>query len=107
MVQMDVSQVLARMRAIDVGQPASKVSEAESGTSGASFQKLLTESIDMVNDAQTNARDLKTAFQTGDKTVELPEVMIAVQKASISFEAMNQVRNKLLSAYQEIMNMPV
>ena len=43
----------------------------------------------------------------GDDSVTLPETMVAMQKASISFEAVTQVRNRLLSAYQEIMNMQV
>ena len=50
---------------------------------------------------------MKTAFEIGDDSVSMPEVMVAVQKASISFEAVTQVRNRLLSAYQEIMNMQV
>ena len=41
------------------------------------------------------------------KSVTLPEVMIALQKASLSFQAMTEVRNRLVNAYQEIMNMPI
>ena len=68
---------------------------------------MLTESINKANDAQHAAGDLKEAFTRGDEGVELPQVMVALQEASISFQAMTQVRNKLLSAYQDIMNMPV
>jgi len=50
---------------------------------------------------------MKTAFETGDPNVDIPEVMVAIQKASLSFEAITEVRNKLLSAYQDVMNMQV
>ena len=50
---------------------------------------------------------LATAFESGDPTVNLSEVMVAIQKASISFQAMTQVRNNLVSAYKEVMNMQV
>ena len=50
---------------------------------------------------------MAAALERGDKSVALPEVMIALQKASLSFQAMTEVRNRLVSAYQEIMNMPI
>ena len=50
---------------------------------------------------------MATAFEAGSPDVNLPEMMVAMQKASLSFQAMTQVRNKLLSAYQEVMNMQV
>ena len=62
---------------------------------------------EQVNQLQSSAAELKTAFEAGTDQVSLPEVMVAVQKASVSFEAVTQVRNKLLSAYQEVMNMQV
>ncbi len=102
----DINQVLAQMRAISAGasnQPSTDGNEA----GGAGFSTILKESVNQVNEAQQEAGRLKKAFETGVENVELPEVMIAVQKASISFQAMTQVRNKLMSAYQEIMNMQV
>jgi flagellar hook-basal body complex protein FliE len=50
---------------------------------------------------------MKKAFEMGDDSVDLSEVMIAAQKSTISFEALSQVRNKLMKAYQDVMNMPV
>jgi len=47
------------------------------------------------------------AFAKGDTSTDLTEVMVAMQKASLSFQAMTQVRNKLLEAYKDVMNMPV
>jgi flagellar hook-basal body complex protein FliE len=71
------------------------------------FADLLKSSIDAVNEAQTSASDMAAALERGDKSVTLPEVMIALQKASLSFQAMTEVRNRLVNAYQEIMNMPI
>ena len=71
------------------------------------FADLLQSSIDAVNEAQTTAADMAAALERGDSSVGLPEVMIALQKASLSFQAMTEVRNRLVNAYQEVMNMPI
>jgi flagellar hook-basal body complex protein FliE len=71
------------------------------------FAELLQSSIDAVNRAQSTATDMAAALERGDKSVTLPEVMIALQKASLSFQAMTEVRNRLVSAYQEVMSMPI
>jgi len=71
------------------------------------FAELLKASIDAVNETQTSASQMATALERGDRSVALPEVMIALQKASLSFQAMTEVRNRLVNAYQEIMNMPI
>ncbi len=74
---------------------------------GADFGNLLRQSIDQVNETQQHAADLKQAFELGSDEVNLSEVMVAVQKSSLSFEAMVQVRNKLVEAYKDVMNMPI
>ena len=71
------------------------------------FGDLLKNSLDAVNEAQQHSRDLKVGFETGTGDANLAEVMIASQKADIAFRAVTEVRNKLISAYQDIMNMPV
>jgi len=71
------------------------------------FSEILGDSIKQVNELQQNASSLKVSFESGDQSVDLPEVMVAAQKASISFEAITEVRNKLLTAYQEVMNMQI
>jgi flagellar hook-basal body complex protein FliE len=71
------------------------------------FADLLQSSIDAVNRAQNTATDMAASLERGDKSVTLPEVMIAMQKASLSFQAMTEVRNRLVNAYQEVMNMPI
>jgi len=71
------------------------------------FQAMFGNAINNVNSAQMHSSSLSKRFEKGDPTVDLPEVMIAAQKASVSFEAMKEVRNKLVDAYKDIMNMPV
>ena len=71
------------------------------------FAELLKSSMNAVNEAQTSAADMAAALERGEKSVTLPEVMIALQKASLSFQAMTEVRNRLVNAYQESMNMPI
>jgi flagellar hook-basal body complex protein FliE len=60
-----------------------------------------------VNEAQHEAAAMKTGFENGTSSQSLAEVMIASQKANLSFRAVTEVRNKLVTAYQDIMNMPV
>lgn len=103
MSTISVEQVLSQMKILsqnNVMPETSTVGKPE-------FSSLLKDSINQVNELQQEASEMKTAFETGDTNIDIPEVMIAVQKASLSFEAITEVRNKLLSAYQEVMNMPV
>ena len=70
------------------------------------FTDLLKKAVDSVNETQMKAGELTKAYELGDESVDITQVMIQLQKASVSFEAMTQVRNRLVSAYQDIMNMP-
>lgn len=72
-----------------------------------SFSSMLKQAIDNVNGHQMSANDLRTRYEMGDPNVDITNVMIASQKATVSFEAMTQVRNRLVGAYQEIMRMPI
>ncbi|MDH5392545.1 MAG: flagellar hook-basal body complex protein FliE [Gammaproteobacteria bacterium] len=110
MSEMNVNQLLAQMRSMasQVEQSSANLNvESPAGTNKPDFSNLLKQSIDSVNETQMTAAQLTTAFEKGDPDITLPEVMVALEKASVSFQAMTQVRNKLLSAYQEVMNMPV
>ncbi|PSJ18671.1 flagellar hook-basal body complex protein FliE [Nitrosomonas supralitoralis] len=71
------------------------------------FSEKLKSAVDQVNNAQLNADKLSEQFVTDQSNVDLHEVMISLQKANVSFQSMVQVRNKLVTAYQEIMNMQV
>jgi flagellar hook-basal body complex protein FliE len=71
------------------------------------FADALKASLDGVNASQKAAETLGTRFALGDDKVSLSEVMIAGQKANIGLQATVQVRNKLVAAYQDIMNMQI
>ena len=105
MSTIDVNQILNQMRVLEA-QAKNEATPIAQG-SQADFGQLLKQSIDGVNETQQNAAELARAFETGEKDVDLAEVMIAVQKSSVSFQAMVQVRNKLVEAYKDVMNMPM
>ncbi|RJG07917.1 flagellar hook-basal body complex protein FliE [Noviherbaspirillum cavernae] len=81
--------------------------QTEKTVEKADFSVALKTMLDQVNGAQHKSKVIGERFALGDDSVNLSEVMIASQKASIAFQATVQVRNKLVSAYQDIMNMQV
>jgi len=81
--------------------------QAEKPAGKVDFAAALKSSLDQVNSAQQKSRELGERFTQGDDKVNLSDVMISMQKASITFQATVQVRNKLVSAYHDIMNMQV
>lgn len=100
-----INQVVAQMRVMAAqarGESAAATAEA-----GADFGALFRDSIDAVNESMMEARAKATAFEAGDPTVSITEVMVASQRAGLEFQTVNEVRNKLLTAYQEIMSMQV
>ncbi|GAB3480898.1 flagellar hook-basal body complex protein FliE [Marinomonas epiphytica] len=114
----DINQVLSQMRDMrsQVQSPSSAVSnlptlggETDSATQveRADFAEMLKNAVDNVNSMQKEASQLAQAYERGEEGVDLPQVMIGLQKSSVSFEAMTQVRNKLVDAYEKIMNMPI
>ncbi|MCW8899761.1 MAG: flagellar hook-basal body complex protein FliE [Gammaproteobacteria bacterium] len=98
--------LLTQMRAM-AAQAQGKSAETSSAAGQSDFSELLKQSVDKVNETQADSKKLQEAFQAGDPNVQVSEVMVAMQKSNVSFQAMLQVRNKLVSAYQEIMNMQV
>ncbi len=70
------------------------------------FGKTMTDALKAVSEQQSVASDMSAAYERGD-THDIVSVMVERQKASLGFEATLQVRNKLLGAYRDIMNMPV
>jgi len=73
----------------------------------AGFADALKGALDAVSRSQAQASDLARRFQENDPAVSLEQTMIASAKASVSFQALVQTRNRLVQAYQDIMNMPV
>ncbi len=105
MSDMNINQVLAQMRSMSI-EASSKPQEVEND-SKVDFSTLLKQSINGVNQTQQTAAKMAQDFELGESDVSLAEVMISAQKANVSFQAMVQVRNKLVDAYKEVMNMPM
>lgn len=119
--RVDINNVLSQMRVMrdqaqakpiapsqDVaGQNNLQLRGIDQGVQKTDFQNVLTSAIDQVNELQKTSGALATQYELGDTTVSLSDVMVASQKSSIAFQAMTQVRNRLVEAYQEVMNMPI
>ena len=76
-------------------------------SSGPQFSSMFKDALDKVNDMQATSGQLQEAYLRGDSNVDITRVMVASQKSSIAFQAVVQVRNKLVESYKDIMNMPV
>lgn len=111
--QIDNSQLLAQMRQMaDVaGTQKTAATETTLNTvtpnQGAGFGNMLTRAINNVNDLQMQSSNMAKQVEIGDGGVSLVRAMIASQKSSIAFQATLQVRNKVATAYKDIMNMPL
>jgi flagellar hook-basal body complex protein FliE len=103
----NIDQVLAEMRRLTAVAQDSPVETSAAQASRTEFADLMKQSINQVNDTQQAATKLSAAFSAGDPSVDVTEVMIALQKAGVAFQAMTEVRNRLVTAYQDIMSMPV
>jgi flagellar hook-basal body complex protein FliE len=117
MSNMSVEGVLAQIRSLQqqtkIGAPGLVRPDALQGATGAgaapgvSFSHVMKQGLDAVNAMQSRSAQLATRFEQGDPGVDLAQVMLESQKASVAFRATVEVRNRLVSAYQEIMNMPI
>ncbi|WP_196137313.1 flagellar hook-basal body complex protein FliE [Aliikangiella sp. G2MR2-5] len=84
------------------------VNQAKStATPGGQFGNLLTSAINTVNQYQAESAQAARQIEAGDGGTSLVKAVIASQKANVAFQATVQVRNKVVSAYQDIMNMPI
>lgn len=118
MSSMQIDAVLSQIRAMQSqirgpGAPSNEAAQAAGAMGNAtqapasSFANVMKQGLDQVNQAQQRASDLAMNFERGVPGVELPQVMLEMQKASVSFRAITEVRNKFVDAYQTIMNMPI
>ncbi len=102
-----IDNILQQLQAASaLASGAKKQSNLDEVTS-VNFSEKLQAAVDQVNNAQLNAGKMSEQFVSDQSNVDLHEVMISLQKANVSFQSMVQVRNKLVTAYQEIMNMQV
>lgn len=116
MSNLQIDGVLAQIRALQqqtkIGAPAmprpgEAAATGAASPAGTSFATVLKQGLEAVNAAQSQASALATRFERGEPGVELSQVMLESQKASVAFRATVEVRNRLVSAYQDIMNMPI
>lgn len=112
MSNMQIDSVLSQIRAMSsqikpVQSPTVNPAAGAGQVGAASFADVLKQGLNQVNQTQKSADSMATAFQRGAPGVELADVMIEMQKASVSFRAVTEVRNRMVSAYQEIMNMQI
>ena len=102
------NRLMLEMRSMQAEAMARQKPDVSTPEPGApNFSDMLGQAVNKVNETQQTSSQLATAFEMGQSGVDLSDVMIASQKASVSFQAMTQVRNKLVQAYQDIMQMPV
>ena len=102
-----IDQMLSVLRAT-AAQAGGRAPETQSAPAGgADFAQILQNSIAQVSQTQQQAEDMAAKFAAGDSSANLHEVMISLQKANISFQEMVQVRNKLVTAYHDVMKMQV
>jgi flagellar hook-basal body complex protein FliE len=111
MSSLQIQQVLAEMRALQaraagLADPSGAQAPA-AGAPAADFASLLKGTVDNIATMQNQATSLAQAYESGDKSVDLTKVMLEVQKAGLAFRAMTEVRNKLVDAYTQVMNMSV
>jgi len=103
-----INAMLTQLRALSArAEAATSATQSEAPRGTPSFTEVLKASLDSLNAGQQRAQELGQAFAVGEDKVHLSDAMIAMQKASITFHAAVQVRNKLVSAYHEIMSMQV
>lgn len=104
----DPNQLLAQMRAMQGQAQVAPINPQQvNNTSSVDFGDLMKNAVGQVNELQQTSNQLKTGFEMGDPNINLSDVMIASQKASVAFEATVQVRNKFVEAYQEVMRMSI
>jgi flagellar hook-basal body complex protein FliE len=115
MSNMEIDRVLAQIRSISHsgstggagGVGGLRGATGAPGSVDKGFATLLKQGLDSVNQVQNKANTLESQFERGVPGVELPQVMLEMQKANVSFRALAEVRNKFVDAYREIMNMPL
>jgi flagellar hook-basal body complex protein FliE len=113
MVAIDNSKIeamVAQMRSAvsNVQSPQSPaVSGLEPSQGAVDFAQVFKNQLDQVNSLEKNSQQLSQRFSLGDDSVNLSDVMIATQKSGIAMQASIQVRNKLVMAYNDIMNMSI
>ena len=100
----DFAQAVARAGLNTQGLPVAK---GPAVADGAGFSQALSQALKSVSASQTQATQMQREVQLDNPTVSIEETMVAMQKAQIGFQATITVRNRMVQAYSDIMNMQV
>lgn len=108
MSDIDVRSVLSQIRALQSQtQVQPRAVSAPAAEGAPAFGKVMEAALDRVSLTQAKANDLQTKFQLGDPNTDLASVMLASSRASVEFKGLVETRNRMVRAYQDIMNMPL
>ena len=99
----DFAQAVARAGLNTSGQPVS----GGKAVAGAGFQQALSQALTSVSNSQNDAAKMQREVQLDNPNVSIEDTMISMQKAQIGFQATLQVRNRMVQAYSDIMNMNI
>jgi flagellar hook-basal body complex protein FliE len=102
-----IDQLLGELRSASALAAGKPLPAQQDDVQNVDFADVLKSTIDQVNSAQQTSQEMQKQFELGDEGVNLQDVMVSLQKASLSFQTMVQARNKLVTAYQDIMNTQV
>ena len=107
--QSNIQSMLQTLKAYQA-QDSGGIEEAGGKVGGTNsapgFSDMIRQSVDKVNEMQVNSKNIAESYERGEG-VPLTDVVLSMQKSSLAFEATLQVRNKVLKAYEDILNMPV
>lgn len=114
--RIDVNRLLLEMRALKSqtqafggleGVAARDKPPGAEPANASSFSSIMEQAVGKVNEVQQASSAISKSYLQGDPNVDVTDVMIASQKAGVAFDSMLQVRNKLVDAYRDVMNMPL
>ncbi len=109
-VRADITEMLAKIREVSSKSKVFSENPINMVTPSKNFNDFMSvakNAVSNVSDLQATSDTLKTAYLSGDSNVSMSQVVVASQKSKLAFEGLMAVRNKILEAYREIMNMPV
>lgn len=111
--RVDISNLLSEMRALKSQSQAFGTNqgnlrpETVPPAKGPQFGELFSQAVNKVNAVQQTSGAMADAYIRGEPGIDIADVMIASQKSNVAFQAMTQVRNKVVEAYKDVMNMPI
>jgi flagellar hook-basal body complex protein FliE len=106
---MEIGSLGALQQALQAAsqKQAQSLRQGQAGAAQSSFGSALNDALKSVSQVQNETTAMIKAYQSGDPSVGLEETMASMQKAQVSFQAALTVRNRLVAAYTDIMNMQV